>query len=313
MHSFRQHSTNESFAQMLHVEKQQRPPSMISEAVNSSFDKIIQAKLSPTEMKVHGNYKLLSKSFVLKIDRRDQEAFKKLFKEAPDKTVGNGEISLYWLFNGSGRKRAYETRGGNDPDLMIDRKAVEVKAYTNHDKFSLGRFQDRRVFRSMVNTLFGIANLAVAFEGGTGRGQQTFKGELSFRYPDLVESAEKFLDLKEIISDNKSLMKFPLFKQMATTIKKFDDGLKAIGFKGRKVNPNIISVALMKHLIEISLGEKPGDKGYICNLLPKNPLDIYFHYIDLANMTSDEKILTQPGTFNINGGVFSANFTRLFK
>ena len=313
MHSFRQHSTNESFAQMLHVEKQQRPPSMISEAVNSSFDKIIQAKLSPTEMKVHGNYKLLSKSFVLKIDRRDQEAFKKLFKEAPDKTVGNGEISLYWLFNGSGRKRAYETRGGNDPDLMIDRKAVEVKAYPKHDSISLGRFQDRRAFRSMVNTLFGVANLSSAFEGGEGRGQQTFKGELSFRYPDLVESAEKFLSLKEVIEKNKLLMKFGLFKQMANTIKKFDEGLKSIGFKGRNATPNDIAVVLMKHLIEVSLGDKPGDKGYICNLKDSNPLDIYLHYIDIANMVDDEKVLTQAGTFTINGGVFKANFSRLFK
>ena len=29
-------------------------------------------------------------------------------------------------------------------------------------------------------------------------------------------------------------------------------------------------------------------------------------------MTSDEKVLTQAGTFTINGGVFKANFTRLF-
>ena len=312
MHSFLQHSTNMSFAKMLQLEKQQRPPNILKEAANTSFDAIIDAKLSPAEKKVHGSYKIPAKSFALRIDRRDQEAFKKLFKEAPDKTVGNGEVSLYWLFNGTGRKRAQETRGGNDPDLMIDRKAVEVKAYPKHDTFSLGRFQDRRVFRSMVNTLFGVANLSSAFEGGTGRGQQTFKGELSFRYPDLVESAEKFLHLQEIISDNKSLLKFSLFKQMANTIKKFEEGLKAIGFKGRNVKPNTIAVALMKHLIEVSLGDKPGDKGYICNLKDNNPLDIYFHYIDLANMTSDEKVLTQAGTFTINGGVFKANFTRLF-
>lgn len=308
MESFANHLTNKSFATML---ENNREP--ITEAANTSFDSIIRAKLSPEELKVYGRYTLPTKSSKFTIDRRDQETFKKLFKEAPDKTVGNGEISLFWLFNyGGGRPRAQETRGGNDPDLRIDGQNVEVKAYPKHDNISLGRFQDRRAFRSLTNTLFGVANLANAFGGGEGRGQQTFKGELAFRYPDLIESAEKFLDLKEVISSNKTLLKFKVFKDMAITMKKFDEGMKAIGFKGRNPSANDISVALMKHLIEVSLGDKPGDKGYICNLKDSNPLDIYFHYIDLNNMTRDEKVLTQAGTFTINGGVFKANFTRLF-
>lgn len=317
MESFLRHMTNQSFAKMLQNEiddiPEEHPEETIVEAKNTSFDAIIDSVLKPEEKKVYGRYSLQNKSFKLNIDRRDQATFVKLFKEAPDKTVGNGEISLYWLFNGSGRKRAFETRGGNEPDLKIDKKSVEVKAYPYHDPISLGRFQDRRLFRSLINTLFGISNLAQAFEGGEGRGQQSFKGELSFKYKDLLDSAQKYLDLKEVLSSNKKILgKFPVFKQMDRTITQFDSSMKQLGLKARNPSANDIAIALMKHLIEVSVGDKPGDKGYIANLKDKDPLDIYFHYIDFANMTDDEKILSQKGTFSVNGGVFKANFSRLF-
>lgn len=313
MESFLRHMTNEEFSRMLQNDKINSEYETIVEAKNSSFDAIIDATLKDEEKKVQGRYSLQNKSFKLNIDRRDQDAFVKLFKKAPDKTVGNGEVSLYWLFNGGTRKRAYETRGGNEPDLKIDGKSVEVKAYPYHDPISLGRFQDRRAFRSLVNTLFGVSNLAQAFEGGEGRGEQSFKGELSFKYDDLLASAQKFLDLQDVLAGNKKILgKFPVFKQMDRTITQFNTAMKAIGLNARNPNANDIAIQLMKHLIEVSVGDKPGDKGYIANLKDKDPLDIYFHYIDFANMTDDEKILSQRGTFSINGGVFKANFSRLF-
>lgn len=319
MESFLQHSTNLSFEKMLQQEQAERDNlfsssfAHINEAANTSFDKIIDDTLQPNERKVFGNYALKPKSFALTIDRRDQKSFIKLFKKAPDKTVGNGEISLYWLFNGKGKKRAYETRGGNEPDLRIDRKAVEVKAYPYHDPISLGRFQDRRLFRSMVNTLFGVANMSNAFQGGTEKGKTTFKGELSFKYKDVLEGAQKLIELKQVIDGNsKALMNFKVFKDMARTIGQFENGLRLIKYKERNMTPNGIAVALMKHLIEVSVGDKPGDKGYIANLKDNKPLDIYFHYIDFKNMKSDEKLLASKGTFSIGGGTIKANFSRLF-
>ena len=286
----------------------------LTEAKLGLFDSIIVDKVPREKRRVYGNYKLQPKSFQLTIDRRDKEIFKSLFLEAPDKTVGNGEISLYWLFNyGGSHGRAKETRGGNDPDLLIDNQAVEVKAYPKHETFSLGRFQDRRLFRSLANTLFGVSNLFEAFEGGTGRGEQKFKGELAFRYPDLLDATERFLDFRALLDKNPKLVKgFPIFKQMSTTIAKFEKEVKGLGYKIDFKKPNTIAMALMQHLIEVQLGDKPGDKGYLVNLKPKDPTDIFFHYVNFDNMTTDEKVLTQAGTFNINGGVFKANFSRLF-
>lgn len=285
----------------------------LREAALGQFDDIIKAKLSKSELQVKGRYTLQKKSHQLVIDRRDIGPFEKLFKEAPDKTVGNGEVSLYWLFNYGPKRRATEARGGNQPDLTIDNQAVEVKAYPKHDNISLGRFQDRRVFRSLANTLFGVSNLFEAFEGGKGRGEQSFKGELAFRYPDLLEAAQRFLQLKELLDNNKQLVtSFAIFKQMAVTIKKFEQEVKKLGYKVDMKDPNSIAVALMRHLIEVSLGEKPGNKGYICNLKDKKPTDIWLHYVNFDKMVTDEKVLTQAGTFTINGGVFKANFGRLF-
>lgn len=287
---------------------------ILAEAALGGFDKIVQDALPENERTVKGTYRIQQRSGPLSIDRRDVTTFKKLFKLAPDKTVGNGEVSLYWLFNYGGKHgRASEARGGNQPDLVIDNMAVEVKAYPKHDNISLGRFQDRRTFRSLANTLFGVSNLFEAFEGGKGRGEQSFKGELAFRYPDLLSAAERFLELRALLEKNPQLVKgFAIFKQMQTTINKFEGELKQLGYKVDMKDANSIAVALMRHLIQVQLGEKPGDKGFILNLKDKNPLDIHLHYIDFKNMVTDEKILTQAGTFTINGGVFKANFSRLF-
>lgn len=286
---------------------------VITEAALGGFDKIIQDALSADELEVKGNYTIQRKSHAMKIDRRDQATFKKLFKLAPDKTVGNGEVSLYWLFNYGPKRRAQEARGGNQPDLNIDNMAVEVKAYPKHDNISLGRFQDRRLFRSLANTLFGISNLFEAFEGGSGRGEQSFKGELAFRYPDLLKSAERLIEFKDLLDKNPKLVKsFAIFKQMAKTISDFEREIKSLGHKVKMDDANSIAVALMRHLIEVSLGEKPGDKGFIVNLKDKDPLDIWFHYVDFDKMVTDEKVLVAAGTFTINGGVFKANFRRLF-
>ena len=319
MESFKQFKTNKEFGTMINqpfgwpMEKDPviNPNIQLDEAAKS-FDELIDEVLKPNEKKVHGRYSIPSKSFQLTIDRRDQATFKKLFTAAPNKGVGNGEVSLYWLFNG-GRNKAKETRGGNDPDLMINGKAVEVKAYPYHNPISLGRFQDRRAFRAMVNTLFGVANLSAAFEGGTGRGEQTFKGELAFKYKDLVESAEKFLSLKEVVENNsKALDKFKIFKDIMRTVGQFETQLKATGFKGRNPKANDIAAALIKNVVMESVADKPGDKGYVANLKEKDPLDIYFHYVDFANMATDEKILGSKGTISIGGGTLKINFSRVF-
>ena len=66
--------------------------------------------------KVTGTYRV--KPGILQVHPMDMPTFQALFAAGTNKGVGNGEVSLFWLFNwGRRSNRAKETRGGNDPDL----------------------------------------------------------------------------------------------------------------------------------------------------------------------------------------------------
>ena len=117
--------------------------------------------------------------------------------------------------------------------------------------------------------------------------------------------------LRDLLKKNKILSTFAVFRNFQVTRDKFERLMNSIE-RTDMDKPNEIAVTLMKRLIMVSIGDKPGDKGYVANLKDKDPLDIRFHYVDFKNMTHDEKVLSQAGTFTVNGGVFKANFTRLF-
>ena len=243
----------------------QDKPILINEATDKDFDEVIKNTLNDQEIKVKGNYSLQKRGFQLKLDRRDTEAYNKLFYAVPagrGKGTGNGEIALFWLFNyktGKNGGTTHVTQGGNQPDLLINRQNVEVKAY-NYPK-------------------------------------------------DVVQAAESFIELKDLIYKEKQLQQFQVFRQMKKTMIDFDKMAQSIGHKGDK--PEDYGYSLMKYLLEVSLGEKPGDKGYIANAREDNPQDIYFHYIDLKNMVTDSKILQK--SIYTGGGQLKAKFGLLFK
>ena len=268
--------------------------------------------------KVVGKYSITPGK--LNIAPKDIETFQALFAAGTNKGVGNGEVSLFWLFNWGGRPvRAIETRGGNDPDLKIDNKNVEVKAYGQHNKFSLGRFQNQKEFRELVAIIFSIDNLMRE----TG-----FTDVANFKYKDLSRSSESFCKLRQVILANKQLREFELFKQIVKKIDRFEylanqEGLKSVCYTGSNTRPGgeKIAMELSKYILKKLLGEKPGNGGYMLNLVPdssKKRLDenagIMIYKVDLENMESSPSILGSeaPQTFTFNGGAFSANFDKLF-
>lgn len=267
---------------------------------------------------VSGNYNITPGAMV--IDPKDLDTFQKLFAAGTNKGVGNGEVSLFWLFNwGKGPARALETRGGNDPDLKIDSKNVEVKAYSKHGKISLGRFQDQKAFRELVAIIFSIDNILRE----TG-----FTDVANFKYKDMARSAESFCKLRQVILSNKQLREFELFTKIVKTIERFEylaaqEGLKSVCFTGSNTRPGgeKIALELSKYILIKLLGEKPGDKGYMLNLVPdasKKKMDvkkgIMLHKVDLEKMETSPDILgsDSPQTFTFNGGAFSADFEKLF-
>jgi len=268
--------------------------------------------------KVTGNYEI--KPGKLIVNKQDMITFQKLFSAGTNKGVGNGEVSLFWLFNwGGSNNRAQETRGGNDPDLRIDGKNVEVKAYGKHNKFSLGRFQNQKEFRELIAIIFSVDN--IMRESG-------FTDVANFKYIDLSRSAETFCKLRQVVMSNKQLRDFEFFQQLVKKIDRFEtlalqEGLKSVCYTGANTRPGgeKIAMELSKYILKNLLGEKPGDGGYMLNLIPdssKKKMDegkgIMIYRVVLDKMETSASVLGSetPQTFTFNGGAFSADFEKLF-
>lgn len=305
-----------------------------------TFDEIINQTFNnnvPPSNGINGQpYKIKAGDF--QIAKEDLNNFQELFTKEPNKGVGNGEVSIYYLFNyhksniktgsaltGSTKYRtqiAKENRGENDPDLIINGKPVEIKAYTSHSKFSLGRFQAKKEFREIISLLFSVDNIA---------NEKSFTDVLNFSYKDIARSAENLCQLRYVLNQNKKLKSLPFLDKVNKKIEAFDKIAKSADRNlGESIcyNPTIerpggdtMALEISKYITLKMLEGKPGDKGFIMNLIPdgtKRKLDvkkgIKIIEIDFDKFEDDPKILgsESPQTFTFNGGAFSANFLKLF-
>ena len=129
---------------------------------STSYDSVIRKHLGLSEdqpiPKSNNNYPFPGSggtTFDFQVKPDDMKYWKDFWELTPPKEgeteggtkgVGNGEISLYWLYQHSNSSvDVKDTRGSDNPDLMFDGVGVEVKAYPKHNgKHGLGRFgQDR--------------------------------------------------------------------------------------------------------------------------------------------------------------------------
>lgn len=266
---------------------------LIDEANNASFDSIIEDTFKENIPAVKGKYSLPNATSVFKIDSQDEEAFKALFYKAPDKSVGNGEVALYWLFNygnpASPGNRARENRGADDPDLLVDGKGVEVKSYNSHDKKStLGKFKSDVESRKLINALFGITNMSRVF-GEEG----SFNSEVVFNMSVLRDSFNEVLKIQRIFNEDnvkEVLGSYPVFAEMQKQVSTL------LGMVDSK-DPEDLAKRVMVTLLKNKLDKKPGAGNYIINLKEKNPLDI--------------KIFRIPE--EIEGGLMEKSFEHLAK
>ena len=113
-----------------------------------------------------------SSTFDIQVKSDDLDIWKKLWSVKPPKVgkevgsagslgVGNGEISLYWLYNYSNSGVDVTMgREGDDPDLRFNGEGVEVKAYDKHTGLlSLGRFGADKENLRLLGMIFGLNNL----------------------------------------------------------------------------------------------------------------------------------------------------------
>lgn len=235
-----------------------------------SFDTLIQSTFEGEVPKAKGKYAINPGPFT--VAPEDQDTFIKLFKVKPNAGVGNGEVSLYWLFNTSGGSAA-ENRGGSAADLVINGKQVEVKSYPKHNtKITLGKFKDDSESRTIITRLFGIQNLVGALREAGGR---NFVSEVSFNITNVKDSFDKVFEIEQVLSD-------PQVEPVLSQFAPFQELKKEVSYllglvKGG--DSEDLAKATMATLATNKINLKPGPGNYILNLLTSNPLDIYIHKV----------------------------------
>lgn len=247
----------------------------ITEGNSPVYEELISKTFDGKIPAVKGSYKVPENGGLLTLNSADKDPFNKLFKVKPDAGVGNGEVSLYWLFNyadpTSPANRADENRGGSAADLKIDGREVEVKSYPSHStKITLGKFKDDTESRKLITRLFGVLNLTSAFEG-----KKEFVSEVSFNTEDLKKSFEQVIATKKVLSkeDVKNVLgDYDVFQQLESQI----DSLLELVPGGTAEE---LAKATMATLVANKLKLKPGAGNYVANLLPSDSSDIMFHKV----------------------------------
>lgn len=236
-----------------------------------------------------GKYTLKNGTFMEQVSSEDKSTFDKLYNVAPPKKgeeegetkgVGNGEIALYWLYQFSGNDVKIG-RSGDDPDLFINGKGVEVKAYKSHTgKIGLGRFGTDRDNLQLLSIIFGIKALSEVLgskEKGPAINPTNFKGT------DLIPAFEQLLELERIPDLERLASQYNVFATIKQNIDTVNTELK---------NPTDAKEgarAMASKMVKSKLSRKPGDGKYLANVLPNG--NIKFFQIDFNKLDNDENLL----------------------
>lgn len=248
-------------------------------------------------------------SFSIQVKNEDREVWDKLYNVAPPKKgeeegetkgVGNGEIALYWLYNYSNSGVGVdEGRSGDDPDLFFNGVGVEVKAYSKHTgKIGLGRFGADKENLALLSVIFGINALSKALGGGDiGRtvNPTNFKGE------DLVPAFEQVLELEKIEDLDGLASKYDIFKTIKSNIDFVNQQLDTPD------NEREAAKAMALKMVSSKLSRKPGNGGYLANVLKNG--DIHFFAVDLDKASDSEALLSD---FAVKQSAIYVNFDKLF-
>lgn len=284
---------------------------LISEG-DETYDKVIKNALKVEEIpQVQGNYPL---GRDVNIDGEDAKIFKALYAVAPpkkgkeidsagSKTTGNGEISMYWLFNFQPGHSAQGTQGGGKPDLEIDGKGVEVKAYDT-SRITLGRFSSDKANIDLLNTLFGLDALVSTIEKTDGKDKKA--SSLNFSRSDISRAFNTLQDFSGNADLRELASKYPLINSIYS---KIDNLVTELGLQPSFTATDAAG-ALLKRILLRKFGEKPGFGGYIVNVSENGNLKYIQVTEDKIQKIDNEKVL--ENTF-INQGSIIINPEELLK
>ncbi len=251
-----------------------------------SFDDYIKQTTNDSPSTV---YTFPTASGPLTILNSDIETFKQLYQIHPSKAIGFGEVSLKWLFS----PNSTTNHGGSNADLIIQENKCEVKSYNNHfNKMPLGRFKEDKESRFILNNIFSFYNVT--------QDNKKFISETNFNIEDLKNSYEVLLNTSKSVFYNREI---PYLSKI------YDKSLEILaavtGSSTEELSKN-----LMVKIISTKLHKKPGHDGYVINLIPTNPCDIYVYKIDLDKLQHlsyddlKDNIGVASGTIELNYKIF---------
>lgn len=216
----------------------------------------------------------------------------KEFDSAGSKGSGNGEIGIYWLL--SRGHKVEDTRGSDNPDLVVDGSTgLEVKAY-DATTMTLGRYGSDRDSLAILGVIFGISNLV-----GTFKGDKRTVSPQTFNTEELEEAFKRMSDFSD--SKLRELRKeYPIIESIFVNI---DKVLEALGLDKEKLNPRHATAFTLKQLLKTKLAKKPGIGGYIVNVTQKGSIKYVRITEDLLKSLSDDQLIkgvsTNQGALNI--------------
>jgi hypothetical protein len=242
-------------------------------AVENTYDKVIKDALKVDQIPlVKGKYKLGQSGTV---QGSDKDTFNKLYKVAPPtagkeigsagtKGSGNGEIALYWLFKYQTPSiPAEDSRGVDNPDLIIDGHGVEVKSMDKAE-LPLGRFghQDYKEVILLLNDIFSLYALSSLI----AHKKKRIPTASNFNQDELEEALESIIELHKDENLKKYSEAFPIISNIFKKTNIIFDKLSLkdvsdITEAGGAVLKKLLLVKLTRKLI---LNSK--EPGYIVNV-----------------------------------------------
>tara|TARA_Y100000310_G_scaffold34972_1_gene33117 strand:+ start:272 stop:1417 length:1146 start_codon:yes stop_codon:yes gene_type:complete len=289
-----------------------------SEPYNNAIKDRLGVEIIP---EATGKYNIQKgKSFELKgWTAEDKKIFVELWPEnANSAIIGKGEIALYWLFNyqkNPAKAEDTRTEGSGAPDLRIEGESVEVKSYKSHNMVTgLGRWSEFKEERRIVQNIFGIHALAKAFKDGDVANPIT---EITFKKAELETASESlfaFLNLKGLEQLEEIFGKDSIFANMIANAESVFPEMKtsldasnvSVTELNKSSEPEQVAVQVLQMLAAKKYGLKPGNGGYIANVIP-GTADVHFHYIDIEAITP--KV---TDSLNVSGGSIKGNLAKIF-
>jgi hypothetical protein len=248
----------------------------------NTYDKVIKDTLKTDIIPpVQGKYKLGQSG---NVKGSDLKIFTELYKVSPptagkevgsagSKGSGNGEIALYWLFKYQNPSiSAQDSRGVDNPDLIIDGYGVEVKSIDKKD-LQLGRYghKDYKEILLLLNDIFSLYALSSLIAHKKSR----IPTAGNFNQDELEEALESIIDLHNDENLKKYSEAFPIISNI---FKKTNIIFNKLGIEDIS-NIQEAGGAVLKKLIVIKLTRKLNldskDKGYMVNISSTGELKYY--------------------------------------